>query len=224
MGYRADMVPCPIRPFYRVVTWALGLVFYLYYFFCRITSQVSIEGPGNRGLSRHAVFCLWHESGWSYFVAFVRYRSAHAAISHPATHMNAIHTVFRLMGLKRLLLGSSGEEGKQAARELAGLVQNGRSTTISPDGPYGLPRTLKKGVLPIALQSGVPVTICSTRFISWRSWDSKRFPLPFNRIKVIAHEAIHVNKRNFEQAGARIVKALGGPEEYSRLPWDRTRD
>jgi lysophospholipid acyltransferase (LPLAT)-like uncharacterized protein len=126
--------------------------------------------------------------------------------------MNAIHTVFRLMGLKRLLLGSSGEEGKQAARELAGLVQNGRSTTISPDGPYGLPRTLKKGVLPIALQSGVPVvpiTICSSRFISWRSWDSKRFPLPFNRIKVIVHEAIHVNKRNFEQAGARIVKALG---------------
>jgi hypothetical protein len=41
---------------------------------------------------------------------------------------------------------------------------------------------------------------------------------------VIVHEAIHVNKRNFEQAGARIVKALGGPEEYSRLPWDRTRD
>jgi lysophospholipid acyltransferase (LPLAT)-like uncharacterized protein len=172
MGYRVDTVPCPIRPFYLVVTWALGLVFYLYYFFCRITSQVSIEGPGNHGLSRHAVFCLWHESGCSYFVAFVRYRSAHAAISHPAAHMNAIHTVFRLMGLKRLLLGSSGEEGKQAARELAGLVQNGCSTTISPDGPYGLPRPLKKGVLPIALQSGVPVvpvTICSSRFISWRS-------------------------------------------------------
>jgi lysophospholipid acyltransferase (LPLAT)-like uncharacterized protein len=121
--------------------------------------------------------------------------------------MNAIHTVFRLMGFKRLLLGSSGEEGKQAARELAGLVQNGCSTTI-----YGPPRTLKKGVLPIALQSGVPVvplTIRSSRFISWPSWDSKRFPLPFNRIKVIVHEAIHVNKQNFEQAGARIVRALG---------------
>jgi lysophospholipid acyltransferase (LPLAT)-like uncharacterized protein len=219
MGYRVDTVPWPIRPLYLVVTWALGLVFYLYYFFCRITSQVSIEGPGNHDLSQHAVFCLWHECWWSYFVPFLRYRSAHATISHPAAHMNAIHTVFRLMGLKTLLLGSSGEEGQQAARELAGLVQKGCSTTISPDGPYGPPRTLKKGVLHIALQSGVPIvplTICSSRFISWPSWDSKRFPLPFNLIKVIVHEAIHVNKQNFEEAGVRIVRALGGPEEISR--------
>jgi hypothetical protein len=36
-------------------------------------------------------------------------------------------------------------------------------------------------------------------------------PLPFNRIKVIVHEPIHVNKQNIEQAGARIVRALGGP-------------
>jgi hypothetical protein len=72
MGYRVDTVPWPIRPLYLVVTWALGLVFYFYYFFCRITSQVSIEGPGNHDLSQHAVFCLWHESWWSYFVPCVR--------------------------------------------------------------------------------------------------------------------------------------------------------
>jgi lysophospholipid acyltransferase (LPLAT)-like uncharacterized protein len=70
----------------------------------------------------------------------------------------------------------------------------------------------------------VPLTICSSPFISWPSWDSKRFPLPFNRVKVIVHEAIHVHKQNFQEAGARIVRALGGPEENSRPQWERIGD
>src|SRR4051794_35178040 len=79
-------------------------------------------------------------------------------------------------GLKRLLQGSSGCEGRQAVNELASLVRRGWSTTISPDGPLGPPRTLKKGVLHIAAQSGVPIvplTISATRFISVPSWDGK---------------------------------------------------
>jgi lysophospholipid acyltransferase (LPLAT)-like uncharacterized protein len=133
-------------------------------------------------------------------------------MSHPAAYMKPVHVVFRMMGAERLLLGSSGQEGRQAANEIAHLVRSGYSTTISPDGPSGPPRILKKGVLHISLQSGVavvPLTISSSRFISWPSWDSKKFPLPFSRIKVIVHEEVHVNKGNVNEANIRIASALG---------------
>jgi lysophospholipid acyltransferase (LPLAT)-like uncharacterized protein len=213
MDYRVDTVPWPIRPLYLAITWAAGVALYLYYLFCRMTSQVSIEGPGNHDLSRHSIFCIWHESWWSYFVAFMRFRSPHAMISHPAAYMKPLHCVFRLMGLKRLLLGSSGDEGRQAVNELASLVGRGWSTTISPDGPLGPPRSLKKGVLHVAALSGVPIvplTIYAARFISVPSWDGKKHPLPFNRIRVVVHEAIYVERHNFDEIGARIVRALGG--------------
>jgi lysophospholipid acyltransferase (LPLAT)-like uncharacterized protein len=211
MDYRVNTVPWPIRPLYLAVTWAVGTVLYLYYLFCRLTSKIVIEGPGNHDLSQHAIFCMWHESWWSYFVVFHHFRSLHAMISHPAAYMRPLHCVFRLMGLKRLLLGSSGEEGRRAVDELASLVQRGWSTTISPDGPSGLARTLKKGVLHIALQSGVPIvplSISASRFVSFASWDGKKHPLPFNRIKVLVHEAIFVDMQNFNETSMQIVSAL----------------
>ena len=124
-------------------------------------------------------------------------------------------SLFRLMGLKPLLLGSAGEEGRRAADDLARLVRHGSSTTISPDGPCGPPRILKKGILHVAAKSGVPVvplTISASRVVSWPSWDSKKFPLPFGRIRVTVHRPITVNGKNFEEAGRLIAGALGGSD------------
>jgi lysophospholipid acyltransferase (LPLAT)-like uncharacterized protein len=212
--FRVDNIPLLIRPLYLAVMWTVGVVLYLYYALCRMTSHISIEGPGNRDLTQHSIFCMWHESWWSYFVVFLRYRSAHAMISHPAAYMKPFHCVFQLMGLKRLFLGSSGDEGKKAVNELAKLVRQGWSTTISPDGPKGPARSLKNGVLHIALQSGVPIVplaISASHFVPVPSWDSKKHPLPFSRIKVVMHEAIYVRRENFEESAAQIMSALRTP-------------
>ena len=216
MAYRVDNISWPLRPLYLLLTWTCGAIIYGHCCLCRLTSRVSIEGPGNHDLTQHAIFCIWHESWWCYFVVFSRHPSALAVISHPAAYMKPMHTVFKLLGLKRLILGSSGEEGRRAANELARLVQNGFSTTISPDGPSGPPRILKKGILHIGAQSGVPIVplaISPSRFVSWPSWDSKKFPLPFSRVRVFVHEAICVNPGNFDEVGARIVAALGSPDK-----------
>src|SRR4030095_4781865 len=119
MRYRVDTVPWPVRPFYFTAAWSCGLALYLYYCLCRLTSRISIEGPGNRGLAQHAIFCLWHESWWSYFVVFLRFPSPHALMSHPAAYMKPVHAVYRLMGVKWLVLGSSGNDGRRAAHEVA---------------------------------------------------------------------------------------------------------
>src|SRR5262245_52942883 len=208
MRYRVDTVPWPLRPLFLAVTWTLGSLFYLYSALSRFTSQILIEGPGNHDLSQHAIFCMWHESWWSYFVVFLRYPSPHVVINHPAAYMKPVHVVFQLMGLRHLLLGSSGEEGRRAASELARLVRAGYSTTISPDGPYGPPRVLKKGVLHVAVSSGVPIvplTVSCAHSVPVKSWDSKKFPLPFNRFTVNVHEPIPVTRDTFDDAHARIV-------------------
>ena len=80
------------------------------------------------------------------------------------------------------------------------------------DGPYGPAHKVKKGVLHLALQSGIPIvplTISVSRFIPVPSWDCKKLPLPFSRIKVIVHQATHVNEQNFPETISRIVGALG---------------
>ena len=216
MIYRVDSVPRPVRPVYLAVTWLCGAFFYIYYWICRLTSHISIEGPGNLDLSQHAIFCLWHESWWSYFVVFLRYRSPYAMMSHPAAYMRPAHVVFRLMGASHIVLGSSGEEGRRAANEVAHLVAGGCSTAISPDGPYGPPRALKKGVLHMAFQSGVPIVpvmITSSRFIRLKTWDDKKLPLPFSRIAVTVQEPIVVDSCNFDEAAVRIVRALGGSHD-----------
>ncbi len=215
IGMRVDTVPAAMRPVYLTIAWTLALILYFYYWLCRLTSRIVIEGPGDHDLSKLSIFCMWHESWWSYFVVFLRYRSPHAMISHPAAYMKPVHIVFQLMGLERLLLGSSGEEGRRAVNELAQLIRQGWSTTISPDGPYGPARVLRKGVLHLALQSGapiVPLTLSASRFIPWPSWDSKKFPLPFSRITVTVDQALIVTHENFDEIAARIQNVLGnGP-------------
>jgi lysophospholipid acyltransferase (LPLAT)-like uncharacterized protein len=213
MSYRVDTLPWPLRPFYFAIAAILGFLIYLYYLLCRWTSQVSIEGPGDHDLSQHAIFCIWHESWVPYFVAFSAYRRPHALMTHPAAYMKPGHAFLRLIRLERFLLGSSGDEGKRAVNELAMLVKKGWSTTIAPDGPAGPARVLKRGVLHLALNSGtpiVPLTISAERFITWPSWDSKKFPLPFSRIQVTVHETIRVSHQNFDEAGRQIVAVLGG--------------
>ena len=209
--YRVDNVPWAFRPFYVAIAWALGATFYFYYFVCRLTSRVVLEEGGDADLSQHAIYCIWHESWWPYFVVFARYRRPHVLISDPAAYMKPVHAVFQLMGCRRVILGSSGEEGRRAANQAAALVGKGWSTTISPDGPKGPARVLKKGVLHMALQSGAPViplAISSSRYIPWRSWDSKKFPLPFNQITVRVKQKIFVTQQNFDSAAEQIMSSL----------------
>jgi len=56
----------------------------------------------------------------------------------------------------------------------------------------------------------VPLTIVASPHVLWPSWDSKKFPVPFGRIRMTVHCPITVNAGNFEEAARLIVAALGG--------------
>jgi lysophospholipid acyltransferase (LPLAT)-like uncharacterized protein len=95
-------------------------------------------------------------------------------------------------------------------------IRQGFSTVISPDGTSGPPGTLRKGVLHLALKSGapiVPLSFMTSKCLQVKSWDSKRFPVPFSKIKVVIHDQILVEAENFAAAAERLKNALDSVAE-----------
>lgn len=173
-----------------------------------------IEGRENLGEHESFIYSLWHHLWFLWFVAFVRSHRRHAWMQHPAAYMKPVHILLRLMGV-RVVLGSGGEEGRQAATTLVGLLKQGWSTAISPDGPSGPARVLKKGVLHIALESGVPVVpvrLDAKPALRLPSWDKKLVPLPFAGIIVVFGKPVTVTKENFAEAGGLLARRMSGTE------------
>jgi hypothetical protein len=71
--------------------------------------------------------------------------------------MKPIHVLLHLMGVKKIILGSTGHSGRDAAELLVGYLRMGYSTVVNPDGPGGPAFALKKGVLHLSLKSNVPI-------------------------------------------------------------------
>jgi hypothetical protein len=128
--------------------------------------------------------------------------------------MKPVHVALRLVGI-RFLLGSSGEEGREAARELVNCLRGGNSTAISPDGPHGPCRVLKKGVLHLSRDSGVPILplhLSASRAIRV-GWDQKTIPLPWSRITVRYGPPVTVTEDDFERAGRVLADSMSGLDE-----------
>jgi lysophospholipid acyltransferase (LPLAT)-like uncharacterized protein len=204
--YRVDNVPIVLRPFWLGYSWVVALSIWIFLVMlqatCKIRRQNNIDICGQHNF----VYSLWHRFWFLWTVSFIRSHRRHAWLQHSAAYMKPIHIGLKLMGI-RVLLGSGGEEGRKAASDLVDLLRQGWSTVISPDGPHGPQGVMKRGVLHVALQSGVP--ILPVRFIASRtfalpSWDKKPLPLPFSRVTVVFGEPITVTEGNFEEA-ARIL-------------------
>jgi len=215
MAYRVDNVPALWRPFWLAYSWIAGIAFWCAWHLLIHTCRIRFEGERQRPGRENYIYSLWHESWFLYFTAFVRsLRRGHVWLQHPDAYMKPVHVALRLTGI-RFLLGSSGEEGREAARELVACLRSGCSTAISPDGPQGPGRVLKKGVLHLSLESGVP--ILPLRISVDRAmrigWDRKAIPFPWSTITVHFGPPIAVTQENFEAAGRLLVDSMSGSEE-----------
>lgn len=214
MAHRVDNVAKFWRPIWLAYSWVLGLGAWLLLNLLNATCRVEIESRSDLEDRENFIYSLWHEFWFLWFVAFVRSHRRHAWMQHPAAYMKPVHIALQLMGV-RVLLGSGGEEGREATATLVRLLREGWSTVISPDGPSGPARTLKKGVLHIALESQVPVVpvrLKVERAVRLWSWDRKPIPLPLTRISVVFDEPVIVTKSSFDDAGEVLARRMSGPE------------
>ena len=209
--YRVDSLPwywwLPVQ-FYG---WLVGGSIFLYTALVAATSRITYTGHPIDP-SKNYVFCFWHQQGFAYFCLSVRFPQL-ACFIHPMWYMIPTHICARLKGARHLVLGSSGNDGREAARELATYVAQGASTYFNPDGPYGPVGTVRKGALHIAMQSGVSLValrIEPKRYIGLNGWDRKRIPLPFNRIVVDVSQPFLPDADDLDGAARRLAAGMSG--------------
>lgn len=213
MTYRVDNIPFCLKPLFWLYGYVLGFLLYALILLLRFTCRIRFEGE--EFLRKHptVILCSWHENAPAGFVVLRRLISGPQVwMGHPAWYMKPVHVLVWLVGVRRLLLGSTGYEGREAATNLVKYLQEGYSTLILPDGPYGPPKELKKGALHMAAQSNVPLVGVQFRVSKGyvlRSWDKKRFPYPFSRITVKYSQPIFVTPANLEEKSRELAEALG---------------
>jgi lysophospholipid acyltransferase (LPLAT)-like uncharacterized protein len=211
MAYRVDNVPALWRPFWLAYSWIVGIGFWCVWNLLVLTCRIRFEGEQHHVGRENYIYSLWHESWFLYFAAFARSHRCHVWLQHPDAYMKPVHVALRLAGIQ-FLLGSGGEEGRESARELVARLRRGSSTAISPDGPRGPCRVLKKGVLHLSCDSGVPILpLCLSVSRAIRiGWDRKAIPYPWSRITVAYGPPIAVTEGDFEWAGRMLADSMSG--------------
>lgn len=196
----------------------MGSLWYAYLVVQRVTVKVEVVGLERLSPDVNYIFCHWHELLPLTFQASAPrlhpclLHRPHVWMQHPSWGVSPIRVVVRRMGVERLILGSTGHGGRDAADEVVSYLKRGYSTALSPDGPRGPARVLKKGVLHLALQSGVaimPMRVTASRYVRSWAWDKKMHPLPFARIRVEFGTPMSVHEESFDESAEALVRALG---------------
>jgi lysophospholipid acyltransferase (LPLAT)-like uncharacterized protein len=208
--YRVDNVPWPLQPAFLAYGYGVGGLLFVGSALVHLCSAIEFEGTEHLSQDRNHIFGAWHQAIWLYLVACRSHRR-HVWLIHPHWYMMPIHVLLRLIGVERLILGSTGNSGRKAADELLLHLRAGASTGLAPDGPDGPSRDPRKGILHLSAQSGVPIIPvrirCSHSFKLW-GWDQKVIPLPFGKITVQYCPPIRVSSADFAQALSALTAQL----------------
>jgi lysophospholipid acyltransferase (LPLAT)-like uncharacterized protein len=188
-----------------------GLVYFLAAL-VHYTSTISYEGEENiSNPKQNFIFCHWHQHIPFYFAVFLKPLKTQVWMNHPLWIMKPVHLFLSFVGIKKLIMGSSGNDGKKALNELTEEIKKGASTFIFPDGPAGPAGEIKSGIIDLAHATGVPIIPMEykhTWFVRLNTWDQKKIPLPFSKISVIYHPPIYVNDGNKNEAKLKLELAL----------------
>ena len=138
------------------------------------------------------LWALWHEtilmSVWHH-----RDQEVHVMIS-ASRDGELITTIGKFFGYTAVR-GSSSKGGKEATREMVDYLKEGKRCAITPDGPRGPRREIKKGAVEIARLTGAPVVpfgFAAEHCWRLRSWDRFIIPKPFSRAVFVYGEPIRV--------------------------------
>jgi lysophospholipid acyltransferase (LPLAT)-like uncharacterized protein len=216
--YRVDNVPPMLKPIYYIYGYGIGISLFVLFSILRLTIRVEISEKQKRKPGNSYIFCHWHgqvplslQCGIPKIFSLLG-EGVHVWMQHPSWYMKPIHVLIRLMGVARIILGSTGHSGREGADQLVEYLRKGYSTVLLPDGPHGPPFILKRGILHISLQSQVPILpmqFRASRFLESSTWDRKQWPTPFSVIRVQFGNPLQVTKDNFDEMYGEITKALG---------------
>jgi hypothetical protein len=195
MKYTVHNAPFPIKQLNQLYGFLIGGLMFCIFSLIRLTQRVEYIGKENLKSSPNHIYAFWHENLPLHFTANLRIRKPQIWLQHPMLFMKPIHVCVKLMGVKELAYGSTGNKGKDALVRILRQLRNGYSTMINPDGPAGPIKKLKPGVLIMAKETGVPIipiTMNASPKLVIDTWDKKKQPLPFSKIRIEFHEPIYI--------------------------------
>ena len=213
MTMRTDTVPQLLRPFYLAGSFSIAAALYAALIWPqRRTVRFEFEGKEHLTQQPH-IGCIWHEDLLPFFIAFHQLDAPQIWMNHPLWYMKPIHYLLRFIGIRELVLGSTGHGGKAAADTLVRrLIQRQVSTTLAVDGPAGPPKLAKKGALHMALQTGFPLVPITFKphpcAVLPFTWDGKKCPILFGRMRIVCHPPMYVTEDNFGSMNQRLMEAL----------------
>ncbi len=158
------------------------------------------------------IFAFWHESILFLPFATPEKRNIHVLIS---THRDGLlaSKAISHFGLKSIG-GSSNRNPEKAFKEMLKKINEGADIGITPDGPRGPRRKVKKGVLKLAYLSkkGIVAVSCTpSNCFRLNSWDRMLIPKPFSRLTFRLHEPIFINtKEEIESKAIQLERLLNG--------------
>lgn len=209
--YKVYNVPLLLQPSFYLYSYFVALILFIYVHIVHFTSKIKIVGQEHLDAERNYIFCFWHTFMPLYGAVFLKNRSE-VWMQHPFWFMKSIHLFLRFTGVKKIILGSTGHYGQEAADGLVEYLKKGYSTVLLPDGPSGPAFVAKRGMLHISLQSQVPIVpiqFKASKFFESHGWDRKKWPTPLSTINVQFGKAIFISEGNFDEAYCEIIKALG---------------
>jgi len=209
--YHINEVPLMLKPIFYLYGYGIPFVGLVYIFIVRLTSKIVFIGREQLTERSNYIFCFWHTFIFLYFVVFLRNRG-YVWMQHPTWYLKPAHVLLRFVGVKKIILGSSGYSGKEAADQLVEYLKKGYSTVFLPDGPSGPAFQMKKGALHMSMQSNVPIVpmrFKTSHVFEISRWDRRKWPLPFSTITVEFGDPMQITNDNFEMAYDLISKSLG---------------
>jgi len=218
MTARVDTVPASLKPLLGMYGHSIGFGLYALYAIQRPTIRIDVAGSEQLQPDRPFIFALWHEAvllalQWSVpRFPWPLNTCPQASMQHPLWYMKPIHVVLGYIGVERIVLGSTGYHGREAAGRLVEYLRAGYSTVLSPDGPAGPRRVLRHGILHLAAESGlaiVPLRLHAWPHVVLPTWDRKRIAVPFSRIRVEIGAPIVVSAEAPGSAEEDLIRELG---------------
>jgi hypothetical protein len=158
---------------------------------------------------RPALFAFWH--GVLLPLTYICRRRRIQVLTSLHRDGEVISRVIEALGFEAV----RGSSSRGSARGLVSMIARGvegLDIAVTPDGPRGPARSVKRGVFYLAEKSGarlVPVGVGASR--AWRlsSWDGFMIPQPFSRVSVVYGEPLAWDESDaFETKSALFEAAI----------------
>jgi lysophospholipid acyltransferase (LPLAT)-like uncharacterized protein len=175
------------------------------------TTKVSARGAAHP--TGPSIYAFWHTDTLGGLTYLGWRRIPMVTFRHPVRYLLPWKVAAEKVGWK-LVEGSAGHRGREAATQIVEHLRDGWSTFVLVDGPACPLGVAKKGVFHIAAQSGLPIVPLRFRYsrsASLPRWDRMRVPLPASTLHVACGSPFHVTGEGIDEAGRRLTEALGRP-------------